>query len=181
MEGPLNNTAALDTFLRSVEGKAYVMAKSMMADADEALDVVQDAMIRFAGRYADRPEDQWRPLFFRIVINRARDWQRRQAVRNRVMFWRRYDDMPDPVETAPAARGAQPDRELMDGEAMEALEAAIRALPARQQQTFVLRCFEGMSVAETASAMGCSDGSVKTHYFRALAALRERLGEHWDG
>jgi len=157
------------------------MAKSMIADADEAFDVVQDAMIRFAGRYARRPESEWRPLFFRIVINRARDWQRRQTVRNRVMFWRRNDEMPDPVDTAPAGRGAEPDRELMDEEAMATLQTAIRELPARQQQTFLLRCFEGLSVEETAAAMGCSGGSVKTHYFRALAALRKQLGEHWDG
>ncbi len=180
-EGSLDNTAALDAFLRSVERRAYVMAKSMVADQDEALDVVQDAMIRFARRYARRSEEEWPPLFFRIVINRCRDWQRRQAVRNRVMFWRRDETWPDPVATAPGPAGQEPVRQLMNDEAMQTLGEAIRTLPARQQQTFVLRCLEGLSVEDTASAMGCSGGTVKTQYFRALAALREQLGEHWDG
>jgi len=181
VEGSLDNTAALDAFLRGVERRAYVMAKSMIADQDEALDVIQDAMIRFVKRYGRRPEEEWTPLFFRIVINRCRDWQRRQAVRNRVMFWRRDDAWPDPVATAPDPTGPEPVRQLINDEAMQALGEAIKALPVRQQQTFMLRCLEGLSVEDTASAMGCSGGTVKTQYFRALAALREQLGEHWDG
>ena len=157
------------------------MARSMINDADEALDVVQDAMLRFVRRYTKRPRDEWRPLFFRIVINRSRDALRRRAVRNRVMVWRRDESLPDPVEMAPAARGDAPEREVMDDEAMQALAASVRELPARQQQAFLLRCLEGLNVEETARVMGCSDGSVKTHYSRALAALRGRLGEHWDG
>ena len=157
------------------------MARSMINDGDEALDIVQDAMLRFVRRYSKRPREEWRPLFFRIVVNRSRDALRRRSVRNRVMVWRRDDHLPDPVDVAPAARGDAPERTLMDDEAMQALAASVRELPARQQQAFLLRCLEGLNVEETARAMGCSDGSVKTHYSRALAALRRRLGEHWDG
>jgi len=156
------------------------MVRSMINDADEALDIVQDAMFRFVRSYASRPQEEWRPLFFRIVVNRARDLLRKRSVRNRFMVWRRDEQLPDPVDLARAPSGDSPDRRAMDSEAMAQLAASVRELPARQQQAFLLRCLEGLNVKETARAMGCSDGSVKTHYSRALAALRERLGEHWD-
>ena len=155
------------------------MARSMTGDPDESLDIVQDAMLRFVRRYAARPSPEWRPLFFRIVINRVRDWQRRRGVRARVMQWFRPGDR-DPVDEAPGPASAEPLAALVTGEAMATLEAAVGELPPRQQQAFVLRCLEGLDVAATASAMGCSGGSVKTHYSRALSALRRRLGGEDD-
>jgi RNA polymerase sigma-70 factor (ECF subfamily) len=106
-------------------------------------------------------------------------------VRNRVMAWLPFrrgeedDEMPDPVEQA-ASRDPTPGHRLELDEAMMALEAAVQALPGRQQQAFLLRSLEGLDVAQTAAAMGCSEGSVKTHYFRALNTLRARLGEFWS-
>jgi RNA polymerase sigma-70 factor (ECF subfamily) len=169
----------LDAFLASVERRAYVMARSMTGDPDESLDVVQDAMLRFVAGYGRRPSAEWRPLFFRILINRVRDGQRRQAVRARFMSWLRPEDR-DPVETAPAPPDSRPLEVLMAEETMDAIDAGLRALPPRQQEAFALRCLEGMDVAATARAMGCSEGSVKTHYSRALAALRRRLGADDD-
>lgn len=170
----------MEGFLRSVERQAFVMARAMIGDADEAMDIVQDAMLRFVRRYSSRPGDQWRPLFFRIVVNRVRDLQRRRAVRGRVMSWFRDERQPDPVEVAPAGRDADPAVAVQGQEAMAALQGAMELLPARQQQAFALRCLEGMDVATTARVMGCSAGSVKTHYSRALAALRPRLEEYRD-
>ena len=169
----------MDAFLASVERRAYVMARSMTGDPDESLDVVQDAMLRFVGGYGRRPSAEWRPLFFRILINRVRDWQRRQTVRGRFMSWLRPEDR-DPIETAAAPPGTRPPEVLMAEETLEAIDAGLRALPPRQREAFALRCLEGMDVAATARAMGCSQGSVKTHYSRALAALRRRLGEDDD-
>jgi RNA polymerase sigma-70 factor (ECF subfamily) len=123
-------------------------------------------------------------LFYRILYNGIRDWQRRSSVRSRIFsIWplgsRDDDDSPpDPYEHV-ADPLPEPSQRLMADEAMQTLEVAVEALPQRQREAFVLRCLEGLDVAQTAAAMGCSEGSVKTHYFRALNALRGQLGEVW--
>ncbi|MGH8231866.1 MAG: sigma-70 family RNA polymerase sigma factor, partial [Steroidobacteraceae bacterium] len=119
--------------------------------------------------------------FYRILENRIRDVQRRRSVRGRVMSylpWRNEDDedLVDPIEQA-VDLAPQPPAQLEVDEAMTALEQAIAALPERQRQAFLLRNFEGLDVAETAASMKCSQGSVKTHYFRAVQALRSKLGD----
>lgn len=173
---------ALNQFLGSVELKAFKIAQAALRQEDDALDAVQDAMLQLARAYADRPPEEWKPLFYRILENRIRDMQRRRTVRGRVIAWLPFrgndedEDEPDPIAQAPSNDPA-PSRKLEIDEAMQALEKALHALPRRQQQVFLLRTLEGMDVAETAVAMGCSEGSVKTHYFRALQALREQLGE----
>jgi len=146
------------------------------------MDLVQDAMIKLARKYSDRSSAEWAPLFYRILQNGVRDWHRRQAVRNRVMVWfgrnKPADDEYDVIAAAPDPIGRSPDEELQNSEAMDSLEAAVQALPARQREAFTLRTFEGLDVAGTAVAMGCSQGSVKTHYSRAIHSLRETLEEH---
>jgi RNA polymerase sigma-70 factor (ECF subfamily) len=183
-ERSLDKRQALDRFLADVEHRAFRIARLAVRDRDDALDIVQDAMIRLARKYAHRPEAEWAPLFFRILKNRITDYQRRNLVRNRVFAWigRGTADQPasDPVAQAPGLDSDRPDRRAATGDAMQELEAAIHALPARQQQAFLLRALEGLDVAATAAAMGCSEGSVKTHYSRAVHRLRETLGEHWE-
>jgi RNA polymerase sigma-70 factor (ECF subfamily) len=176
-----DNARALEAFLAGVERKAFRIAQIALRDADDALDAVQDAMLQLVRRYAARPAAEWKPLFYRILENRVRDEHRRRSVRNRVLAWfpRRTDDGeddPDPVAEAGDPRPG-PQAQLEAGEALAALEAALQALSERQRQAFLLRNFEGLDVAGTAVAMGCSEGSVKTHYFRAVQALRGRLGE----
>jgi RNA polymerase sigma-70 factor (ECF subfamily) len=111
--------------------------------------------------------------------------QRRRMVRNRVMAWLPFrkneedEELPDPIEQA-ASPEPQPVVQLELEQAMGALEKAVAALPNRQRQAFLLRTLEGLDVAETAAAMGCSEGSVKTHYFRALQTLRAQLGDLWQ-
>ncbi len=178
------NMRALEAFLASVERKAFRIAQLGLRNEADALDAVQDAMLKLVQSYATRTADEWKPLFYRILTNGIRDMQRRRTVRGRVMAWwpqKHGDDDEgeiDPIELA-ASPDPQPPHRLEIDEAMGALEGAIAALPARQQQAFVLRNFEALDVAATAVAMGCSEGSVKTHYFRALQALRARLGDVW--
>jgi len=172
---------ALSQFLASVEVRAFKIAQAALRHEDDALDAVQDAMLQLARAYSDRPAEEWKPLFYRILENRIRDMQRRRTVRNRVMSWLPFrsdseEDEPDPIAEA-ASEDPLPMRRLEIAEAMEALEKALVALPRRQQQAFLLRTMEGLDVAQTARAMGCSEGSVKTHYFRALQTLRAQLGD----
>jgi RNA polymerase sigma-70 factor (ECF subfamily) len=180
-ERPLPITRALDSFLADVERKAFRIAQIALRHEQDALDAVQDAMLQLVKSYAARPAEEWRPLFYRILENRIRDMQRRRTVRGRVMSWlptfvSEDGDETDPIAQAPD-HGPGPQALLQGEELMKALEAALAALPARQRQAFLLRNFEGLDVAGAAAAMGCSEGSVKTHYFRALQVLRAQLGE----
>jgi RNA polymerase sigma-70 factor (ECF subfamily) len=175
--------AALNRFLAGIERRAFAMARLATGSPDDALDLVQDAMIRLAERYGDRPEAEWAPLFFRILNNRITDHHRRGAVRRRFFGWlgpRDPEDESDPLESVPGPASDGPaERVALDG-AMETLEGALEALPLRQRQVFLLRTWEGLDVAETAKALGISEGSVKTHHFRAVRALRDALGEEPD-
>lgn len=169
----------LNGFLAEVERKAFRMAQMALRHDDDALDAVQDAMLQLVRRYASRPSAEWRPLFHRILENRIRDLQRRRTVRGRILAWMPWksaeDTDTDPVERTPDP--APGPVALVEGEQIGvALQRAISLLPARQRQAFLLRNMEGLDVAETAHAMGCSQGSVKTHYSRAVHSLREQLG-----
>ncbi len=180
----LQRERQLNRFFADVERRALRIAEISVRDRDDALDLVQNAMIKLAQKYAARPEPEWTPLFYRILQNGIRDWHRRQNVRNRVMVWfgksSSESDQYDIVAHAPDPAGRTPDQELQTAEAMQHLELAVVGLPARQREAFMLRTFEGLDVASTAVAMGCSEGSVKTHYSRAIHSLREQLGEHWQ-
>lgn len=182
--GTLQRQQKLNRFFIEIEKRALRIAEISVRDRDEALDLVQNAMIKLTRNYADKSSDEWTPLFYRILQNGIRDWHRRQAVRNRVMVWfgRTNDEDKDydAVAAAPDPLGRTPDEQLQNNEAMQSLEQAIHELPARQREAFMLRTFEGLNVADTATAMGCSEGSVKTHYSRAVHSLRVTLGEHWQ-
>src|SRR6202522_4475404 len=180
----LDQTRELDKFLSEIERRAFRMAQVALRDPDDALDVVQDAMLKLARNYSATPSAEWRTLFYRILENGIRDLQRRRSVRKRFMVWLPGpkedpdNEAQDPLDNVAAGGASVPDQ-LMQGEAMQKLESSLRELPARQREAFMLRNFEGLDVAETASAMGCSQGSVKTHYSRAVHTLREQLGEVW--
>jgi RNA polymerase sigma-70 factor (ECF subfamily) len=171
---------ALNGFLAGVERKAFRMAQIALRHDQDALDAVQDAMLQLVRRYAARSSEEWRPLFYRILENRIRDLQRRRAVRSRVLAflpWTADDEaQTDPIEHAPDPAPG-PAAEVEGGEIGVALQRAVGLLPARQREAFLLRSLEGLDVAETAAAMGCSEGSVKTHYSRAVHNLRAQLGE----
>lgn len=178
-----DRTAALDRFLAEHERRAYRMAYVATGNHDDALDVVQDAMFKLVRHYARRGESEWPGLFTRIVQNNLSDFYRRNAVRRKWRQWfgRTDDDEvnEDPLEQVAQISTHQPDEQLGQQRAMQTLDAALKKLPLRQQQVFLLRQWEGLDVAATARAMGVSEGSVKTHYSRAVQNLRNQLEDHW--
>lgn len=175
-----DNSRHLDAFLAQIERRAYRMALIATRHRDDALDIVQDAMFKLVRSYAHKPEAEWPPLFYRVLQTCILDWSRRRKVRN---LWLRVlgeheEDGESPLEQLPDSVHATPDFRVAQSAAMDGLEQALTKLPLRQHQAFLLRVWEGLDTAETAQAMGCSEGSVKTHYSRAVHALRELLKEH---
>jgi len=155
-------------------------------DKEAALDIVQDAMLRLAERYGDRPPAELPLLFQRILQNAIRDWFRRQKVRSlwvtlfsALLPGRADDDEHDPLETLHAAGESNPEElpaeRLERSQVLEIIDQEIARLPPRQRQAFILRYWEELDVAETAQSMGCSEGSVKTHCSRAAHALATAL------
>lgn len=157
------------------------MAQIATNNPDDALDLVQDAMFKLVEKYRDRSEPEWGPLFYRILQSRINDWHRRNTVRRRIMGWliSSEDDGEDPLERVEDKSQRSPEQLLQIDSSMDKLQQALRALPLRQQQAFLLRVWEGLDVRETALAMACAEGSVKSHYSRAVHTLRQQLGEHW--
>ncbi len=177
-ERSLSNQQSLNRFFTGVERRAFRMAQLATGNEDTALDIVQDAMLALARRYAGRPEAEWGPLFHRIMQSKIRDWYRRSSVRNRIMSWLRIgEDDEDPMQHAPDTQSLSPEAHLTNSDAMQSTMQAIRSLPLRQQQCFLLRAWEGYSVKETADIMACTEGSVKTHYSRAVKTLQQHLQE----
>ena len=179
-------SVSLDAFLASVEHRAFRMATVVTRDREAALDLVQDAMLKLVRRYAQRPPEEWRPLFFRCLQNRIRDWQRRQWLRRRLFI--QSDEIRRDHEDGDtrSAMGDVADPAALDGaievqheQAMRVLKQALRELPARQREAFELRVWEGLDVRDTALAMACAEGSVKTHLSRALSSLRSKLEGVW--
>jgi len=172
--------ASMDAFLAQVERRAFRMAELNLGHREDALDAVQDAMLRLVKHYSDKPPQEWTPLFWGILRRRIVDLQRRRKVRSIMVGWLggRDDEGEDLPAWEPADTGPGPLERLTDSQSYADMAAAVKRLPQRQREAFMLRVLEGLDVAETAQAMGCSEGSVKTHLSRALQRLRDQL-EDW--
>lgn len=175
----------LSDFLKSVEKRAFKRTVYAVRDEDAALDVVQDAMIRLAEKYADRPAAELPLVFQRILANATMDWFRRQKVRSAVLQnMSDFDsdagdgdfDLLESLESAEGLLGAESAADTVSRtQILLLIESEVAELPARQREAFLLRYWEELDVAETASVMGCSEGSVKTHCSRAVQALAKAL------
>lgn len=162
------------------------MAEIATGNKEDALDILQDAMFKLVEKYADRNKEEWGPLFTTILQSRIKDWYRRHQVRNKLRSWfSRKEDaqgnktIDDEIQQAEDEKARTPEQLLQADRRVDELDKVIHALPFRQQQAFLLRTWEGYNVEETAKVMKCSAGSVKTHYSRAVHALRDKLDQHW--
>jgi len=176
----------ISAFLAEVERRAFKQAMFAVRDEHAAVDVVQDAMLKLTEKYAGKPVAELPMLFQRILQNTIHDHFRRQKVRS---TWTTLlsslgkgdekDEDYDPLETLAAKSGSNatvdPAEQFQQAEIMGIIEQALSRLPARQREAFLLRYWEELDVAEAAQAMGCSEGSVKTHCSRAVHALAEML------
>ena len=174
----LESREPLNQFLATIERKAFRMAHIATSNPDDALELVQEAMMKLVEKYHDKTAEEWTPLFYRILSSKINDWYRKQGVRNRWMAWlpktNHSEYVSDPIENAPDTHQSPLEKTQQD-QATDKLLTLLSDLSPRQQQAFLLRAWEGMSVEETAFALGCSSGSVKTHYSRAIHALKDQL------
>lgn len=181
----LSSSAELSQFLSSVERRAYKHAQYAVRDDHAALDIVQDAMIKLSEKYGDKPAEELPMLFQRILQNTIRDYYRRQKVRSTWIslfsgFQSRHEDEEfDPLDVLEDSENqstpAAPETSLQQRQVIALIEDALGNLPARQREAFLLRYWEGLDTNETAAAMGCTEGSVKTHCSRAVHALSVSL------
>jgi RNA polymerase sigma-70 factor, ECF subfamily len=182
---PLATETELSDFLKSVERRAFKRTAYHVRDDEAALDIVQDSMIKLTEHYGDKPVAELPMLFQRILSNTMLDWFRRQKTR-RAIFSNMSDfesgsedgdfDLLESLEAIDNSEGTESAQDSTQRkQVLLQIEAEILQLPARQREAFLLRYWEEMDVAETAASMGCSEGSVKTHCSRAVAALSKGL------
>lgn len=181
-EQSLSSSISINHFLASVEKRAFITARLATQHEEDALDIVQDAMLGLVQNYSQHPAAEWGALFHSVLHSKINDWHRRRQVRQR---WRVFfhdtteaEELPEPDELVAQTQFLEPDRQLQNDELSQRLVELIGQLPLRQQQALVLRAWEGYDIAETAKIMGCSEGSVKTHLARAIRQMRDYLGEN---
>ncbi|WP_139178827.1 RNA polymerase sigma factor [Lysobacter enzymogenes] len=172
---PARLPASLEEFLAGLGTRAFRFAELGLRHREDALDAVQDAMMKMLG-YRERPPQEWTPLFWSILRSRIVDVQRRRAFRLRWLLPAARNDDDAPADWADD--GPDPQRTHDGREAYGRLAQALQTLPRRQREAFSLRVLEELDVATTARAMGCSEGAVKTHLSRAREALQRQL-EEW--
>ena len=169
----------LKNFMHEVTGRALVMMESATQNQHGmAMDLVQEAFISLHKSYADKSTEEWYPLFYTILNNKLQDWRRKEARRAQPFsFFRKVSLEEDDIELNDVVDESTPNPfELIDqAVTTEEIQEAIAQLPARQQQAFMLRAWEGFDTHTTAQIMNCTEGSVKTHYHRAIQGLRASL------
>ncbi len=181
----------IDEFLAAVERRAYRIGYYALGDEQAALDVVQDSMLKLVEKYSDRPQGEWPALFFTILHHRITDvhrWKRLREAGGRLvsLFWTSPDNgnerdlLNSGVGVQASPERHQPDRQAMNSQLGQRIDAAVNRLSRRQRQVFLLREWQGFSVRDTAKILGCSEGSVKQHHYRAIQALRIELTEVWN-
>ena len=174
----MDNTAQLNNFFIAHEKKAYAIAFMSLKNQEDALDVVQDVMIKFVQKYSNKEESCWQALFYRMINNRVTDFHRANTKKKSLFSFLTSQDEQETVIDIEDTQQIDIVNQINNEMTISHLQAALNDLPTRQLQSFMCRIWEGLSVAETAQSMKCSQGSVKTHLFRALSHLRSKVNTH---
>lgn len=175
---PLN----INQWLKEIGRRALVMTELATQFHHQSQDIVQDSLVAFISHYSDKPAAQWTPLFYSILRNHITDWQRKQTRRNKWLTWFSShtldnEDEVNPFEQIANSYEDNPAQLLANANDIKLVQQVLSQLPERQQQAFLLRAWEGLDIQTTARVMACSESSVKTHYSRALTALRSALNQ----
>jgi RNA polymerase sigma-70 factor (ECF subfamily) len=169
----------LKNFMQDVTGRALVMMESAtQGQQGISMDLVQEAFISLHKSYSDKTTEEWYPLFYTILNNKLQDWRRKEVRRAQPLsFFRKVSLDDDDIELNDVIDESTPDPSSFLDQAVtaEEIQEAIAKLPVRQQQAFMLRAWEGFDTQTTAQIMNCTEGSVKTHYHRAIQGLRTYL------
>lgn len=168
-------TDQLNSFFISHEKKAFVIAKMSLKNEDDALDVVQDVMIKFVEKYSNKEISLWPALFYRMLQNRITDFHRSHSKRKSLFHFFSSEENGNTIDQELQDNNITALQKMDFSNQIESIESSLNELPTRQMQAFICRIWEGLSVAETAKSMKCSQGSVKTHLFRALQYIRTKI------
>ncbi len=168
----------LDQFFSNNERRAYRMAQLATNNSDDAIDIVQEAMISLVKNYRNRPQHEWPALFHRILQRHITNWYRRQKIHKTFFHWfnsHYNEEESDVIGHYADPVNRSPDHIVSTNQSLEQLQLILFDLPMRQRQVFLLRCLEGLDTKQTAKAMACSEGIVKTHYHRSLQFIRSKM------
>jgi RNA polymerase sigma-70 factor (ECF subfamily) len=186
-EKSLDKSQAMGKFFSSIEKRAFRRAQIATGNTADALDIVQDAMVSLINKYSNKEVQDWELLFHKILSNRIMDWHRRTAIRKRFGTWISSNDKGGYKDSSKDGttdigepefedeKMPSPESLVQTGQSITMLEEALQELPLKQQQVFLLRAWEGLSEKETAVAMSCSVGTIKSHYSRARTFLKNKL------
>ncbi|MFT5451600.1 MAG: RNA polymerase sigma-70 factor (ECF subfamily) [Enterobacterales bacterium] len=179
IKSTISQRVRIERFLSSVQNSGYRMAQLATSNTDDAMELVQETMLQLVKRYSDRPDNELKILFYRILSSRITDWYRKTAFRRQfqMFFPKESYESGDPVQLLSDDYQLAISDEVDNGKQIERLFKALKELSKRQHQVFLLRAWQGFNVKETAAIMECSTGSVKTHYSRAIKSLRTQLDE----
>ena len=182
-QAKISQAVRINRFLSSVQNSGYRMALLATSNRDDALELVQESMLQLVNKYAERPDNELKILFYRILSSRITDWYRKTAFRKKfqVFFSKEQYHKADPLQELCIDVQLPMTEQLDNSRMIKRLTQALTRLSKRQRQTFLLRAWQGFNVKETAAIMQCSPGSVKTHYSRALQQLKTQLGDLHDG
>jgi RNA polymerase sigma-70 factor, ECF subfamily len=173
---------SINQWVGEIGRRALVMAELATHFHHHSQDLVQDSLLSFIKHYSHKPPEQWTPLFYGILRNQITEWKRQQARRSKWFVWFGSiqiddEDALNPLEQIANSYEDNPAQLLANASDIKVVQQVLSTLPERQQQSFLLRAWEGLDIQTTAQIMSCSESSVKTHYSRALVALRSALNK----